>query len=422
VQKKLAVLRSKWPVLAGIATVVIVLSIGTYTRGSLSAAWLAFVDYPTNPLFTDTRTVTHSIDCVVHGKDPYFVRTFDPWARVYNYPPIWLEFRHLGISSRSSNWIGTMMAIATAATLLFLFNAKTLISAALIFFAVISPTVLYAVERGNIDQIIFFLLVFGLVLIDRQRESWRPFLKGFLITLLTVLKIYPIAAVAVFVRNRKGILTAALTAALSLTALFLTAGHRLHDVLENTPRDPHQSFGAYPFFLSINSPTFHQLVPMIQTHYNGASFGAIFVGVLATLGGAALGGRLDRFLPPIDREATRGNIAIAGLAIFCFAFMLGSNYDYRLIFLLPGLAYLVEGVNQNMPQRSLPAILLILLLLWKPIGLSPVGEVSDGLVFVLVSVWLGNSFLSRERRSRSTISLRTSVIENENNVIGSWQT
>jgi hypothetical protein len=315
-----------------------------------------------------------------------------------------------------------MMAFATAATLLFLFNARTWISAALIFFAVLSPAVLFAVERGNIDQIIFFLLVFGLVLIDRQRENLRPFLKGFLFILLTVLKIYPIATVAVFVRNRKGILTAVLTAALSLTTLLLTAGDRLAKIFENTPRDSLMTFGAIPFFLSINSPTFHHVVPMIQTHYNGASFGAIFLGVLATLGGAAFGGRLDRFLPPIDRESTRGNIAIAGLAIFCFTFILGSNYDYRLIFLLPGLAYLVEDINQNMSKRSLPAILLILLLLWKPTNLSSVGEVADGLVFVLVSVWLGNSFLSRERRSQSAMFLRAGAIENENNVIGSWQT
>ncbi len=418
-QNSLALLRPKWPVLAAIAVVVIVLSIGTYTRGSLSAAWLTFVEFPTNPLFTDTRTVTNSIDCVLAGKDPYVVRVFDPWRRVYNYPPIWLELRHLGITSRSSNLLGTMMAIATATTLLFLFNARTWISAALVFFAAISPAVLFAVERGNIDQIIFFLLVFGLVLIDRQPERLRPFLEGFLIVVLTVLKIYPVAAVAIFVRHRKGTLTAVLTAVVSLAALLLTAGHRLHDIFENTPRDSLMTFGAYPFFLSINSPTFHRIVPMIQDHYNGPLFGALVAGVLFMLVGAACGGRLDRFLPPIDRESTRGDIAIAGLAIFCFAFMLGSNYDYRLIFLLPGLACLIDDLNQNMSQRSLPAILLILLLLWKPMRLSSAGEVADGLVFVLASVWLGNCFLSRERRSQRARSLRARAIEND--AIQSWQ-
>ena len=311
------------------------------------------------------------------------------------------------------------MAIATAATLLFLFNARTRISAALVFFAVLSPAVLFAIERGNIDQIMLFLLVFGLILIDRQPERFRLLLKALLLIGLTVLKIYPVAAAAIFVRNRKGILAAILIAALSLTALVLTAGHRLANVFENTPRDSLMTFGTIPFFLSINSPTFHQVLPIIQHHYNGPLFGALFAGVLFILIGAACGSRLDRFLPPIDRESTRGNIAIAGLAIFCFTFMLGANYDYRLIFLLPGLACLIEDINQNMPQRSLPPILIILLLLWKPTNLSSVGEVADGLVFLLTSMWLGNSLLSLER-SQSTTFLRSGAFKNE--VMGSWQT
>jgi hypothetical protein len=420
VQKILFPLRSKLPVLAGIAAIVLVLSIGTYIRGSLSAAWLTFQDFPTNPLFADTRTVTHSIDCFVHGKNPYVVRTFDPWGRVYNYPSIWLDSRYLGVTSRSSDWIGTMMALATAATLLFLFNARTRMSAALIFFAVISPSVLFAIERGNIDQIIFFLLVFGFVLIDRQRERWRPFLKGSLIVALTVLKIYPVAAVAIFVRRRKGIRTAIVTATLSLAALLLTAGHHLANVFENTPRDSLMTFGTIPFFLSINSPRFHHLVPMIQDHYNGPLFVALFAGSLFMLAGAVCGRHLDRFLPPIDRETTRGSIAIACLAIFCFTFMLGANYDYRLIFLLPGFALLVEDIDQGMPQRSLPAIFLILLLLWKPTNLSSFGEAVDGLVFVLVNVWLGNSFLSRQRTSQSIMRVPSGTFSND--TAESWQT
>ena len=30
-------------------------------------------DYPMTPLFADTRTITHSIDCLLNGQDPYVV-------------------------------------------------------------------------------------------------------------------------------------------------------------------------------------------------------------------------------------------------------------------------------------------------------------------------------------------------------------
>ena len=177
-RKYLPLLRSRWPVLAAIATVLIILAVGVHTRGSLGGAWAILQDIPLTPSFADTRTITHSIDCLVSGQNPYFVRSFDPWHRLYNYPPIWLDARYLGISSSSSNWIGTVMSVATAIVFLFLFEAKKWISTILIYLAVLSRSVLFAVERGNTDQIIFFLLVFGLVVIDRQPARLRSYLRG----------------------------------------------------------------------------------------------------------------------------------------------------------------------------------------------------------------------------------------------------
>jgi hypothetical protein len=82
-----------------------------------------------------------------------------------------------------------------------------------------------------------------------------------------------------------------------------------------------------------------------------------------------------------------------------------ANFNYRLIFLLGVLAYLVddinEGVSEGVSQRSLPFAILILLLLWKPFRLSLPHEVLDGTAFVIASAWLGNSLLSC-RSSRST--------------------
>jgi hypothetical protein len=83
----------------------------------------------------------------------------------------------------------------------------------------------------------------------------------------------------------------------------------------------------------------------------------------------------------------------------------GANFNYRLIFLLGVLAYLVddinEGVSEGVSLRSLPVAILILLLLGKPFRLSLPHEVLDGTVFVIASAWLGNLLLSR-RSSRST--------------------
>ncbi len=392
-RKYLPLLHSRWPVFAAIATVLIILLIGIHTRGSLVAAWGILQDSPLSPHFADTRTITHSIDCLLSGQNPYFVRSFDPWHRVYNYPPIWLGARYLGISSSASNWIGTVMSVATAIAFLFLFDAKRWISAILIYCAVLSRSVLFAVERGNTDQIIFFLLVFGLAFINRQPAALRSFFKGVLIGLLTVLKIYPVALVAIFLRNRRRILTTTLTAVLSITALVITAGHSLPRLLRNTPRDSLLSFGAYPFFLSICEHIFYRGVAIIQDHAIVAPMGALLLGGFAMFVGATCGRRLHRFLPPLDFDRTKGWIAIAALSIFCFAFVSGASYDYRLLFLMGALAYLIEDINQGSTLRALPVAILILFLLWKPSRLSIVGEVVDGAVFVVASMWLANSLI-----------------------------
>ena len=109
--KYLSILRLRLPVLAGVAAVVLALLVGTHLRGSLSGAWQILHVPSLSPLFADTRTITHAIDCFRSGQDPYTiaVRNFDPWHRDFYQPPIWLCLRYLGVTSRSTNIIGTWL-------------------------------------------------------------------------------------------------------------------------------------------------------------------------------------------------------------------------------------------------------------------------------------------------------------------------
>src|SRR6202453_945075 len=133
-----AVLYSRIPVLAAVAAVAIALGIGTHMRGNVTDAWRMFGVNALTPHFADTRTVTNSIDCILHGEDPYIVRSFDPWNRVYNYPPIWLDLRYLGVTSRSTNLVEAVMLAMFIAALLLLFDARSWVGAAVIFFGLVS--------------------------------------------------------------------------------------------------------------------------------------------------------------------------------------------------------------------------------------------------------------------------------------------
>jgi hypothetical protein len=394
-------LHPKLPVLVAVLFVLVALFVGTHRFGSVYAAWRMLQIPSTTPLFADTRTVTDSIDCVAKGQDPYVARACDYWHRLYNYPPIWLDARYLGVTSRSSNFIGTAISILSICALLLLFNARSWISAVVIFLAVTSPSLLFAVERGNIDQLIFFFLVVGFFWIEHRRAVSKVYFSGLLIVLLTVLKIYPIVAATLFLRYRNGVMKALLVAVFAITALFLTSEHRLHTIFANTPQEAEATFGGYPFFLTIIQHTAPSWRPIIETRPIIAKIGAILLGSLAAAVGAIYGERFQRFLPSIDFERAKGCITVSCLAIFCFVFTAGANFDYRLIFLLGVLAYLVDDINEDVSLRSLPIAIIILLLLWKPFRLSFPHELLDGTVFVIASAWLGHSLLSRIS-SRST--------------------
>lgn len=390
----LSILRTRLPVLAAIAAIAIALAIGFHLRGSVFGAWHLLRLPALTPLFADTRTITHSIDCLRSGQDPYTVRSFDPWQRVYNYPPIWLDLRYLGVTSQTSNLLGVIFATLSALAFLVLFSARTWIAALLVFFAVTSKAILFAVERGNTDQVIFFLLVASVFLIDRALLDRRPYFKSALIILLTVLKIFPVAAVAILVRNRKGALLALITAALSIAALVATCGHRIAQVLANTPQESFVSFGALPCFLAVLRHAPEPLYAAVLQHPKIASLGALLLAALAVLAGIYFRKYLDRLLPPLDFDNTRGCIAVAGLAIFCVAFARGASFDYRLIFLLGAIAYLVQDLNKRISLRSLPAAVIFVLLLWKPRTPYILFEIVDGLVFLIASAWLGTSLLT----------------------------
>ncbi|WP_353063699.1 glycosyltransferase 87 family protein [Tunturibacter psychrotolerans] len=414
-QKLTDPLRSRMPVLVAVITIATFLCIGTYTRGNVAAAWKMMQIPSTNPLFADTITVTNSIDCLLAGQNPYKVGSFDPFQRLYNYPPIWLKARYLGITSRSTNLVGTMLALSTIAACLLLFRTKTWVSALIVFFALTSKATLFLVERGNIDQLIFFLLVFGFFLIDRQRAELKSLFTGILVGVLTVLKIYPVVTAVVFIRNRNGFMKTLLVAVLSIAALIVTAGHSLPVVLSNTPRDSQWSFGAFPFFMAIGSHSIFASVPPVFRHRVVASLGGVALGALSLVAAFIYRDRVDQFFPQLDFDHARGRLAISGLAIFCFVFVSGASYNYRLIFLLGILAYLVEDIDNGTTRRSVPTAILLVLLMWGSFSLSMFREILDGLTFVLATAWLGTSLIPYAWKRADISAIGTQITLTESN-------
>ena len=399
----ISILSSRLPALAGIVVIAIALGIAFHLRGNLPDAWRMLSIHANSPLFSDTRTITHGIDCFKSGLNPFSVKTFDPWHRTYNYPPVWLNLRYLGITSLTSNLLGTLLAAMTLCSLLLLFKARTWTAAIIIFLAVTSRAVLFCLERGNVDQLILFLLVAVFLLSDRLRLDIRTAIIASLVILLTVLKIYPAAAVLVLVRNRMGALIALITARVAVAALLLTAGSALPLILTNTPHSIFASFGSFPVFVAFGDHLLRIPTKSIQQHPQMASIAGVVLATLSLLAGVLFRRRLDRCLPPLDFNRASGCIAVTCLSIYCFVFLLGSNFDYRLIFLLGVLAYLVDDLNRRESLRSLPAAILLVVFFWKPDHLSLKFEILDGVIFAFACAWLGTSLLDNLQLLRTPV-------------------
>ena len=373
------ILLTRLPVIAALLIVLGGLAIGVHRYHHLPQAWQAFGVPALNFDFADTRTITHSIDCVLSGRDPYVDRSFDPWHRLYNYPPIWLQLRHLGVRSTSTRWVAGFFWAAFFCSCLALFRARNWITAATILLALLSWPVLFALERGNTDLLIFAMLTLGALWMARGGRLVSTLWQGVLIVVLTILKIFPVVTVVAMLRSRKMVWKASIVAIVAVVALAVTSGSELVPTLRNTPQVTFESFGSLPLSVRLGHPADRWAIAVIL------AVAGILIGLL---------GRdpLTRRLPRIDLYSARGFIAAAGLIIYGFVFFFGSSYDYRLIFLLCPLMYLVEELNQRITIGPLAASIVLLLFLWCA-RFEPGGpkEFLDAVVFLGTCAWLANT-------------------------------
>ena len=141
------------------------------------------------PLFGDTLCVARWCDAYGMGEDPRASDFSDPSGKnmTMNYPVYFLGLHHLGLSSRTVPAAGWILCILFLGSTLLLAGRCTLKEGFLWSAAVCSPVIVMIVERGNLDIVIFALLVLALL------AHRRPLLSGFAILAATALKFYPIA-------------------------------------------------------------------------------------------------------------------------------------------------------------------------------------------------------------------------------------
>jgi hypothetical protein len=337
-----------------LVAVLVWLVVGGLLLAALRGNWLSvwgMVRQPSmHPPFADLRTITGAMQSAQQGFDPMRENPMDPWRRPLNYPPVWLQaFGALGIDDRDLTTVGLSFAALSLASVSWLIlTAASRAEAALLGLSAVSHSALFAVERGNSDLVVFALLVAAL----RARALATACVAT---AAAALLKLFPFAAFgALCCERRRGWPWWPLLAVAGTAVLLALQFEAIARIVRATPVDYIRAYGVPSLRLYFQS---EKGLPI------GAAgpwlVGAVCAGaVLAAVAGALRPPRAP-WSVPVAPAAER--MFVGGGLVYAGTFLLGSNYDYRLLFLLPALPWLWQAyAGQGRKWRDLAPVLLVL--------------------------------------------------------------
>ena len=326
--------------------------------------WTALTVPTDLPTFSDMRSVQGAIEAVHRGLNPQVVNPADPWHRTMDYPIVWermAEGLHFEVEADylSFEIVLVVAFLASVAGMVWWSPSWWLVAAAF------SSSILLLVERGNND-----LAVFSLVCLAQA----VPLAAGLgILFVAALLKLYPVLCWPAFIRSRNTLILAVVLGA----AFLLLLQDEFGAIHKAQPMRAYLSYGS-PSFSYAFKVMGHVTVP-------GLLISAVLV--VASLGALLLFANHIRFVQD-ERFEARRRFFYAGAFVFLGTFVLGSNWDYRLTFLLfcvPLLATLQSAVF----RRTLLVILLVSLNhsalgTWFGLAGYAVNELAKGVLFVLL--------------------------------------
>jgi hypothetical protein len=391
--------------------------------GSVAAAgamgfdlWRQFGVPTASPSFLDTRVIVSGWECTRDGLDVLAENPCDPWQRPVNYPRIWMVVAPLGLDESSAVPLGlTTGAVFLLAALVLVgrlnFGTSLLYAAVLL-----SPAVMFGVDRGNNDLVIFALLVAALAFFRTKAVLLRAACYS-LFLLAAVLKLYPAFAFSVLLRQAPR--RAALAVVLTLVPFALYVVATLDDlrlIRSATPRPVSLAYGAGVLVDGAGERLGGLAGASFLTGEPGRVAAYLAALVLALALAFWLAGQLGPIPPRTTVDRTL-DAFWAGASVYIGTFaVLGNNWDYRLLFLLlviPQMLRWTQGVGP-LSTISTWALLAIVGTLWLspwlprlPFSL-PLDEALNWLLFVYLAAglvltrprWLTQGYPWRPRPSQ----------------------
>lgn len=354
-------------IVLGVAIIIILM----FAIFGYSQTWQLWNIPVMSPPFADLRVITHGADSAARGLDPLVSNPGDPWGRPLNYPRIWQSLYSVGVNKSHTIGLGVgIILLFLTGVVMILPNASNM-TISLVVGALLSPAVLLGIERANIDLLIFFLVALSVVL---ARKSL--FLPSVLIVFATALKLFPVFVITLLLKGgKKRFLWYALVVSASSLAYFVANWSELLLISQATPRATNLSYGMNVVWMGIASSNY------------SLGFLARFISVALAIVAAYLifvGCTQQSILKTSDEG--NGSFSLdsfrVGSSIYIGTFLLGNNWDYRLVFLIlciPQLAYWLTSSGKRLAWCSRLALCTILASMWYLVISQVWGNLSPAL-------------------------------------------
>ncbi len=346
--------------------------------------------------FIDAQQFPALVACWRHGVDVYTDPSCDPLGRAMDYSPLWLRADFL---PAWSNWMGFALDGAFFLSLALLPPVRRRADGLLLLLAVFSSMTVFALERANMDVVMFLLAaVAGWCW---ARELWVR-LAGYGVMMFAgLLKFYPLVLMLLFLRERLRYFIGLCGIAVLLLAGFIWHFHgELREMAQNFPSVPSltNGFGARElpggFELAFRSVFHLSAVPIYYPTASGPLvvaapphpmfaiemfFLLILISFAAAFKIAGVPGIKSSVaaLTPLEQ-----GFLIIGAALICGCFLAGQNISYRgihFIFVLPGIFALSAAAGEAWVRRLFRLTgYAIIFVMWGLALQQIVAEISGG--------------------------------------------
>ncbi len=320
--------------------------------------------------FLDTESVLRAIECWGQG--------FDVWNPTpcmnggwYSYSPLLLHAAPLGIGPDDRLAFGFPLVIAFLLSLSALPPCRSWGEVGARVLAVLSAATVFAVERANLDIVVFLLAMLGVCLAVR-RDGWRHAGYGVFI-LAAILKFYPAVLLLLALREHPKIVAATgAAAAIAAAVLLFPSGGGAAEAVKLLPvGSPYTDmFGAMNLPLGlIVLPMAPPGVPweeVLRMPFPVAAqvmLGALIL-IAAVIAWRNVRHDVERWPALTPAQAA---FLVAGAALIVGCFFAAQNIAYRAIFLLMTLPGLVALARADADRRRSRILLIagVLFVMWE---------------------------------------------------------